>query len=155
MAWVAADNLHITLKFLGGVDEPRLAEISAALERAVTVPTFQVEVRGFGAFPSTTRPRVLWAGAPGPPAFTRLAEDVDRALVALGFPPEARGFAPHVTVGRVREPRRDAALAVALEAAAARSFGTFGVERVSLMRSDLSPKGARHTELSAFPLPPT
>lgn len=154
VAWVAAENLHVTLKFLGGVDESRLAEIGAALAQAVTVPAFEVGVRGLGAFPSAARARVLWAGAPGSAAFTTLADDVDRALAALGFPPEERGFTPHVTLGRVREPRRNDALAVALEAAAARDFGTLRVERVSLMRSDLSPRGARYTELSAVPLPP-
>jgi len=114
---------------------------------------FEVEIRGLGAFPAASRPRVLWAGAPGSPAFTRLAEGVDHALVALGFAPEARGFTPHVTLGRVREPRRDVALTEALEAAAARPFGALRVERLSLMRSDLSPRGARYTELAAVPLP--
>jgi RNA 2',3'-cyclic 3'-phosphodiesterase len=153
VAWVAVENLHITVKFLGGVEETRLAEVSAALERAATVPAFGVDVRGLGAFPSTTRPRVLWAGAPGAPEFTRLAEDVDRALVSLGFAPESRGFTPHVTLGRVREPRRNVALSEALEDAVGHPFGALRVERLSLMRSDLSPRGARYTELSAVPLP--
>jgi len=83
-----------------------------------------------------------------------LAEEVDQALVALGFPPEGRGFTPHVTLGRVREPGRNVALTEALEAAAARGFGALPVERVALMRSDLSPRGARYTELAATPLSP-
>ena len=154
VAWVATENLHITVKFLGRVDEARLADVAAALQRAATVPSFEVDIRGLGAFPTAGRPRVLWAGAPGSAAFTRLAEGIDQALVALGFPPEGRGFTPHVTLGRVREPRRDIALTEALEAAAARPFGALRVERVSLMRSDLSPRGARYTELAAVPLPP-
>ena len=153
VAWVATDNLHITVKFLGGVDETRLGEVAAALQRGANVPAFEVDIRGLGAFPTASRPRVLWAGAPGPPAFTQLAEGIDQALVALGFPPEGRGFTPHVTLGRVREPRRDVALTEALEAAAARPFGALRVERVSLMRSDLSPRGARYSELAAVPLP--
>ena len=154
VAWVATANLHVTVKFLGDVDEARLADVGAALEGAATVPSFDLNVQGLGAFPTAARPRVLWAGAPGSPAFTKLAEGIDRVLVLLGFPLEARGFAPHVTLGRVREPRRDVALAAALGAAAARPFGALRVERVSLMRSDLSPRGARYTELVAVPLPP-
>ena len=136
------------------MDESRLADVAAALQRAARVPAFEVEIRGLGAFPTPGRPRVLWAGAPGSPAFTRLAEEVDQALVALGFPPEGRGFTPHVTLGRVREPGRNVALTEALEAAAARGFGALPVERVALMRSDLSPRGARYTELAATPLSP-
>jgi len=136
------------------VEETRLADVVAALPHVATVSAFEVEIRGLGAFPNPGRPRVLWAGAPGSPAFTRLAEGVDRALVALGFPPEGREFTPHVTLGRVREPRRNDALTEALEAAAARSFGTLQVQRVSLMRSDLSPSGARYTELAPVPLLP-
>jgi len=154
VSWVAAANLHITLKFLGGVDESRLAEIGDALRRAASVCAFDVAVQGLGAFPTLARPRVVWAGTAAAPAFVRLAEDTDRALVALGFPAEVRGFTSHVTLGRVREPRRDAPLAAALAAAAARPFGTLRVGRVSLMRSDLSPRGARYTELAGFALPP-
>lgn len=112
-----------------------------------------MEVRGLGAFPTPRRARVLWAATADAPAFVALAAAVDRALVALGFPAEARRFTPHVTLGRVREPRPDPALASALTAAATRPFGTLRVARVSLMRSDLSPRGARYTELAAWPLP--
>ena len=153
MAWVAADNLHITLKFLGGIEDTRLSDIADAVGAAADVRAFDIELRGVGAFPTPTRPRVIWAGAADAPAFAELAAGVDRALVALGFPPEERGFTPHVTLGRVREPRRDPALASALTAGATRPFGMFRVARVSLMRSDLSSRGARYTELHGWPLP--
>jgi len=152
VAWVGADNLHITLKFLGGVEDTRLSDVAGAVGAAADVRAFDVELRGLGAFPTPTRPRVIWAGAAAAPAFAELAAGVDRALGALGFPPEARGFTPHVTLGRLREARRDPALAAALTAAATRPFGMLGVARLSLMRSDLSPRGARYTELHGWPL---
>jgi 2'-5' RNA ligase len=154
IAWVAAENLHITIKFLGGVDQSRLPEVAAAVEQAVISHAFDVTLRGLGAFPTPMRPRVIWAGTAPSPAFAALGLSVDRAMIALGFPPEARAFTPHVTLGRVREPRRDPALAAALEAGAARPFGRLTVGRVSLMRSELSPRGARYTELRGWPLPP-
>ena len=153
VAWVAVDNLHITLKFLGGVEDTRLPDVSAALARAVSVPAFEVQVLGLGAFPTPNRPRVLWAGVAPAPAFGELAVAVDQALVALGFPPEERPFTPHVTLGRVRDGRRDPALMQALVGAAARPFGVLPVARLCLMRSDLSSRGARYTELDGWPLP--
>ena len=153
VAWVTPENLHVTLKFLGAVEEARLAEVAAVMAQAMTVSAFDVAVRGLGAFPTLTRPRVIWAGTAPAPAFVALGQTVDRALAALGFPPETRRFAPHVTLGRAREPRRGPAPAAALEAASTRALGTLTVGRVSLMRSDLSPRGARYTELYGWPLP--
>ena len=152
VAWVAAENLHITLKFLGGVEDTWLSDVAAAVGKAADVRAFDVELRGLGAFPAPTRPRVVWAGTADAPAFAELAAGVDRALIAFGFPPAERGFTAHVTLGRVRAPRRDPALAAALTAAATRPFGTLRVARLSLMRSDLSPRGARYTELHGWPL---
>ncbi len=108
-------------------------------------------MRGLGAFPTPTRPRVIWAGVDeGAAQAATLARRVDEALVALGFAPEPRAFAAHVTLGRVRAPRANPRLAEAL--AASGTFGRQRVDRLVLMRSQLSPRGARYTELAAAPL---
>lgn len=115
--------------------------------------TFAIEVGGLGAFPTATRPRVLWAGVlAGDGALAALASTVDAALAALGFPSEARPFSAHITVARVREPRRAPALAEALGATAAKRFGRLAVHEVVVMRSDHSPRGARYTPLASLPL---
>jgi 2'-5' RNA ligase len=152
VAWTPRDNVHVTLKFLGGVETPRLDSIAAALGAAVRdVKGFEIAVEGLGAFPSRTRARVLWAGiGAGAPQLATVAGRVEQALEPFGFPRETRPFAAHVTLGRVREPRASPRLASALEAPAA--FGRQPVVRVSLMRSELSPRGARYTELAALPL---
>ena len=96
---------------------------------------------------------MLWAGVEaGREAAAALAAGVDEALAALDFPRETRPFAAHVTLGRVRAPRANPRLAQALDAGAI--FGRQRVARVSLMRSDLSPRGARYTELAGLPLRP-
>ncbi|MBI2202710.1 MAG: RNA 2',3'-cyclic phosphodiesterase [Candidatus Rokubacteria bacterium] len=151
VAWIAADNLHVTLKFLGGVEPPKVELVQSAVARAVrgTAP-FDLVVTGLGAFPSATRPRVIWAGiTAGRGELTGLAASIEHELAPIGFAPEDRPFSPHVTLGRVRETRRNERLAEAFETGTAERFGTIRVEHVSLMRSDLSPRGARYSELSA------
>src|SRR6185369_6726222 len=154
VAWVTHDNVHLTLKFLGGVETARLGDIERALGAAAAGhPAFDLDVHGLGAFPSRARPRVLWAGvSAGAAETTALAASVDAALAALGFARDGRAFAAHVTLGRVREPRANLRLAPAL--ASGEEFGRQRVAHISLMRSELSPKGARYTELAAIPLPP-
>ncbi len=155
VAWTVPENLHITLKFLGPIEITQRALVATALARvAVGVPAFTITLRGLGAFPSLTRPRVIWGGVhDGAHALTALADAVERVLMPLGFAAEER-FAPHVTLGRVRQPRRDPALAEALALAATRDFGAVHVDRIALMRSALSPKGARYDELATWGLSP-
>ena len=147
---MATGNLHLTVKFLGAVAEDRIEAVAGALAGAVAgVGAFDAQVEGLGAFPSTMRPRVVWAGVTaGAGTMADLAGRVDDALAALGFEREARLFSPHITLGRVREPGRMPALTEALQGAAGRGFGRLRVARVSLMRSELSPRGARYTELA-------
>jgi 2'-5' RNA ligase len=150
-AWVGAANFHLTLKFLGGVEPARLDAVGAALAEVgrAHVP-FELEVRDLGAFPSRSRPRVVWAGvADGATMAATLAADVDDALARLGFERESRAFSAHVTLGRVRVPRADPRLAEALRGG---TYGRQGVDHLSLVRSDLSPRGSRYTELAALPL---
>lgn len=150
VAWVARDNFHLTLKFLGGVDAARLDAIVAALTGvAVAWRPFDLGLGGLGAFPSPTRPRVLWVAIEdGAAEAARLAAQVDEALAGLGFERETRPFSPHVTLGRARQPRRQPRLAEVLRGGGA---GRQRVERLSLVQSELSPRGARYTELSALP----
>jgi RNA 2',3'-cyclic 3'-phosphodiesterase len=153
VAWVPAANLHLTVKFLGAVAAEALPRIGQALGvvAAETRP-FELALGGLGGFPSPVRPRVVWAGvSDGPAAMGALALAVAAALAPLGFPPEARPFSPHVTLGRAREPRPNPRLAQALARGAAQAFGQVRVDRVWLMRSDLSPTGARYSEIGEYP----
>ena len=147
------DNVHLTLKFLGGVEAARLDAVAAALSTAVAPRgAFHLTLSGLGAFPCPARPRGVWAGVgEGAGAARELASRVDAALAPLGFPRESRPFSAHVTLGRLRTPRPDRRLGEAL-AASGGAFGGQRVTHVSLMRSQLSPGGARYTELAALPL---
>jgi 2'-5' RNA ligase len=166
VAWVRPGNFHVTLRFLGDIDEVRLGEIGSFLrEAAAEVSVFDLVLRGLGAFPTLARPRVIWAGVRGE-GLAALAEAVEHGLEQAGVPRETRGFSGHVTLGRVRTERSAissglgsaAAAVLALSQALGRTaevdIGRTQVERIVLMRSQLSPRGASYAELMAAPLAP-
>lgn len=154
IGWVAAGSLHVTLKFLGEIDPALIDAIGAAVSTLTErTPAFTLTVEGLGAFPSMTRPRVVWAGlGGGVTVLASLAARIDAGLGDLGLAREARPFAGHVTLGRVREPRRDPDLAAAIATARERSFGAFRVNEITLMQSQLHPNGARYTALRHWAL---
>jgi 2'-5' RNA ligase len=131
------ENLHVTLKFLGQVAEDRLGEMGAALERAVaSVPRFDVEMRGMGAFPTARQARVIWAGLVDPDRrLAAIADAIETVAAALGIADkEARLFRPHVTVGRAKG---GVDARAALAPFAERAFGPVPVDEVRLYESQL------------------
>ncbi len=152
VAWVPAANLHLTLQFLGEQPEEQLAAAEAALAGAAADGTpFEAALHGVGAFPGLERPRILWVGvAQGALELRGLQARVADALAREGFPREERAWHPHLTIGRVHDERRwrresGPALRQAIAQAAGTRFGTLRVGEVALMRSELSPRGARYT----------
>ncbi len=110
VAWVPAANLHITLRFIGSVEETLIEGITGACKRvAARHAPIEAKAGGVGAFPSLQKPNVLWVGVQAPPALSALQRDVEAAMVELGFDKEERAYHPHVTVGRVKEARGPAA----------------------------------------------
>lgn len=152
VAWVPAANLHLTLQFLGEQPEERLAAAEAALDDAAARSApIETALHGIGAFPGLERPRILWVGlAQGALEVRALQARVAEALAREGFQREERPWHPHLTIGRVHDDRRwrreaGPALRQALAQAAGTRFGTLRISEVALMRSDLSPGGARYT----------
>ncbi|HEY3376725.1 MAG TPA: RNA 2',3'-cyclic phosphodiesterase [Armatimonadota bacterium] len=147
VSWVQTDRVHLTLKFLGNVVEEHIPPLHDALRlvAARTAP-FALTMAGVGAFPSFRRPQVLWAGVTeGMTPLAVLAGLVDEAMAAHGFPRETRPFRAHVTLGRVKSPAHAAELRALAEAYRETTFGEMAVTQLRLMRSDLSPQGARYT----------
>jgi 2'-5' RNA ligase len=159
VAWVPAENLHLTLHFLGEQSEDRAADATAALAEAVAaLRPFSLSLHGLGAFPGLERARILWTGVSGGALDARaLQARVEDALEVRGFTREARPWHPHVTLGRVFDERRwrqDAgrALRPVIAGIATRSFGAFPVESVALMQSQLGRAGARYRPVAKVPL---
>ena len=152
--WVDTSTLHITLKFLGSVERDRLNATWQSVEEGLDGgEPFTMRCRGIGAFPNKRRPRVVWAGvAEGAAELTDLAVRVDRACGEHNFEQEGRPFHPHVTLGRVRGPMSDPELASAITDLQETDFGEARVERVLLMKSQLTPRGAVYHVLDEKPL---
>jgi 2'-5' RNA ligase len=152
--WVAASAMHLTLKFLGEVDEGRAGELARSVSAvAGGARRFTLPLGGFGAFPVAEHPKVVWAGCDAVPPLELLQHDVERAMHDLGFPLEGRPFRPHLTLGRVKDgaKRRDfAGFAATLNTL--RFAGEAMVTSVDLMQSTLSPKGATYTARHLAPL---
>jgi len=151
--WVAPPNFHLTVKFLGGIDEAMVEPIEARLRDQLSLfPRFSINAKGLGVFPSPKRPRVLWVGLTGD-RLIALASRVESALQQLGFTPETRKFTPHLTIGRWR--RADPApksLDRQLEDWRAYDFDISRVESVSLIQSVLKSEGASYNRLATIPL---
>ena len=105
--WVHDEGLHLTLKFFGEVAPERLDVIIEALRFAANgAGALSLKLGPLGAFPSRSRPRILWVGIESPPSLELLQDRIERGSEAIGFPPEGTPFQPHVTLGRVREGQR-------------------------------------------------
>ncbi len=155
VSWVASQNLHITMKFLGDQTDDELAIICRAVQQAAAaVPAFEFTCQGAGAFPNLQRPRTLWIGVrEGAEQLKELQQCLDSKLAAHGFPPERRGFQPHLTLGRVRS--GGAALPVLGQLVAeAEDFaaGSTSVDEVIVFGSYLQRGGPLYEVLARAPL---
>ena len=154
--WVRPQSWHLTVKFLGEIEENQLDPIQRTVEKAVShCPSFSLHIEGFGGFPHLRVPRVLWAGVSGQvDDLHLLALQVDEALSTLGFPLESKPFRAHLTLARIKDRAREVGVALAkldvLENV--HFFGNLMVERVCCFKSELTPTGAFYQRLWEVPL---
>jgi 2'-5' RNA ligase len=152
VAWVPAQNLHVTVKFLGMVEAPSVEGIAGRLGRELAArPSFELEARGMGAFPGPLSARVLWVGVKPSPALAALQQDVERWLEETGFPREQRPFHPHVTVGRVKEPGGEP-IAPLLAARESAVYGAGRISEIVIYESRTSRSGSEYAALHRIPI---
>jgi 2'-5' RNA ligase len=151
--WVSPQNFHLTLKFLGDIDESRVETIGVALVEALCpFSRLSINAKGLGVFPDLRRPRVLWVGLAGN-GLMALAARVESALEPLGFASEQRPFTPHMTIGRWRQyDRAPKSLGEALAGWRNREFGESTVDKVVFYQSVLKPEGAIYHTLRVVAL---
>ena len=149
VGWVRPEGVHLTLKFLGDVEEGKVGRLGDALEGALGgYAPFTLRAKGIGTFPTPKAPRVVWLGVEGDvERLAAIAETVERVCGGLKFPKESRPFKAHLTLGRVRSPRGREALVKALEGFRDADLGEFPADFVSVMKSELKPSGEVYTEM--------
>jgi RNA 2',3'-cyclic 3'-phosphodiesterase len=140
LKFVDPELVHITLKFLGNVDESRVPSLSAALD-SITCEPFEAKVRGPGVFPKPSNPRVLWLDATG--NFRALHDEVENLLEPFKFEKEEREFTAHATLARVKFLKKDQknAFINTVNELKDLEIGTMWVNKVLLKKSTLTPKG--------------
>jgi len=149
--WVRTEQLHLTLRFIGDVDRPRVPDLGAALAGALRpLPGLTLGITGGGAFPSPLRPSVLWAGVTPDERLSAIHAATEAAVVEVGIEADTRDFHPHITVGRIRRGRRAPGAGRVMEGLPLET--TAPVREVSLVESVLGPGGARHTPVARFRL---
>ena len=154
LRWVRPEGIHLTLKFLGEVDQSIVADITSALQEAIEPFEAGVRIAELGGF-GGARLRVVWVGVDGDTeALASLAGRVDQALRPLGFPLERRPFAPHLTLARVQDrvgPPERQRLAALIEGYRPAPMPSMLLTEVSLMQSILRPGGSVYRRLATFP----
>lgn len=149
--WLEPDNFHVTLKFLGEVRRERIPMVHEIMSRvAGATRSFGTDLRGFGAFPTIRRPRIIWLGVGANPELRCLKQDLEWGLADLGYDPETRAFHPHVTLGRADETGGAGAFRGLDQILAKLQFhGDLRVHTLDLMRSHVSRRGATYSVLAS------
>jgi len=152
--WVSGKNLHLTLLFLGNLEDSRISVLNERLAHSLTLDTFSVTLAGTGVFPTSTRPRVLWLGFDqGREKLIQLATQVQQAAATIVNSGHDSEYIPHVTIGRVRKQVKP--WKINLESYLKTSYEPikFTVFSVFLYESELLPAGPRYSVLKEFKLP--
>ncbi|MGD0336448.1 MAG: RNA 2',3'-cyclic phosphodiesterase [Candidatus Omnitrophota bacterium] len=158
--WVHPENIHLTLKFLGEIDEEKAQTITGIME-AVTKenPAFTINISSLGAFPKIEYPRVIWVGVDkGDKEAKEIAHNLEERIEKLGIPKEERLFQSHITLGRVRSPANRGGLVQKLReltAAVTEKSMEFPVAGITLFKSTLQPTGPVYEALKTASLKAT
>ncbi len=157
ISWVRPASIHLTLKFLGNMDERVIDPLKFAVEQAIGHQrTVNVPLDRLGAFPFPHSPRVLWVGPSDNweqgeegKRVTEIHAAIEQACESLGFLREAKPFSPHLTLARIKAGERHIGIALAKRGVLDRpiALGSLSVESVALMKSELKPTGSVYTKL--------
>jgi RNA 2',3'-cyclic 3'-phosphodiesterase len=157
ISWVQPGSIHLTIKFLGDIEEQLITPLRNTVAEAVRgLRPFVVPVERLGAFPRPQAPRVFWVGpseewerSEEAQRLAAIQQSIEQACERLGFPREAKSFTPHLTLARIKEGERHAGNAIARSGVmdCAARLGSLAIDSVVLMKSDLRPTGSIYTKI--------
>jgi 2'-5' RNA ligase len=151
--WVEKENMHLTLRFFGGLTDEQIEAASQCMrELAQLRDPFKARLGTVGAFPSPSRARVIWVGADeGKEKLVDVATALEERFVKTGLGQADKPFSPHLTIGRVRIPRKNPELEEAIRALTFEK-GEFMIEALTLTKSELTPRGPIYSPLTVAKL---
>ena len=155
--WVDPDGIHLTMKFLGNIAVDRVEGITRAMEEAVCgISPFQLKVKELGVFPNFKRVQVAWVGLTGEvDKLAQLQKRIESNLTPLGFAPESRPFAPHLTLARLRaqtSPDEKQRFGQLIANTTFEAACTIEVDAISLIKSQLTREGAIYSQINSIRL---
>lgn len=156
LKWVETENLHLTIKFLGEIDEQTAAQVKRTLSVALKDQhSFEIEISGLGMYPNKNKPRVIWLGITGAGPLADIYKVTNHELAKLEIQPEQRPFSPHLTIARIRRNTDHKAaqqIGEILSKYQVDPLGTITITQVHLYQSDLTPSGPIYTRLHSVNL---
>jgi len=143
---VEPENIHITLKFLGDVDEELIEKIEESIKKSIKdTSSFEINLAGTGVFPNLGYIKIIWIGIQDNGELRKIADNIDEQLSKLGFEKERRPFSPHLTIARVKSAKNKEKLIEIINKYHETEFTKIKVESVKLKKSELTPKGPIYT----------
>jgi len=156
LKWVSAENLHLTIKFIGDIPKDKLVQIRTIIKEAlIDKPQFKIGIGGLGMYPNKHNPRVIWLGVTYDQTLRDIHHVLNHSLKSAGIEPDNRDYSPHLTIARIRQRTRDETrqdIGATLSKFKVDSLGEIKINEIILYQSELTRKGPIYTPLLSQPL---
>ena len=156
LKWVGAENLHVTVKFIGEIPEVALSKVKTIIDEVLNnQPEFSISIEGLGMFPNSNNPRVIWLGITGGDPLVSIHRQLNQSLAQIGVKPDPRPLSPHLTIARVRQGIDRSTLSTignTLAEFKVDLLGSIMVDHITLFQSIIKPTGPHYKALYHRPL---
>jgi len=156
LKWVSAENLHLTIKFIGDIPKDKLVQIRMIIKEAlVDKLPFKIGIGGLGMYPNKNNPRVIWLGVTYDQTLRDIHHVLNHSLKNAGIEPDKRDYSPHITIARIRQRTQEETrqeIGATLSKFKVDSLGEIKINEIILYQSELTRKGPIYTPLLSQPL---